>query len=234
MCIGGAASGLPLLRLGTRLTDPRTRLLRLGPEQLCDAELLALLLGTGRRDCSAIGLGQILLSDFNGLPGVLDASARDLLAIEGLGPGKAAAIKAVLSLAERYERAPLVAGRPVTDAASAERFLRQRLGSRPHEVFAVMFLNARHQLLMFEELFSGSVDRAQVYPREVLRRALSYNAAAVVLAHNHPSGNPEPSASDVQLTERLKRLLAEVDVRVLDHLVVGRGRAVSLAERGLI
>lgn len=214
--------------------DPRARLLRLGATQLCDAELLALLLGTGRPDCSAIGLGQILLGDFRGLPGVLDASCADLMAVRGLGLGKAAAIKSVLSLAERYEQAPLLAGRPVTDASHAERFLRQRLGGRPQEVFAVMFLNARHQLLMFEELFSGSVDRAQVYPREVLRRALSYNAAAAVLAHNHPSGNPEPSASDIQLTERLQRLLAEVDVRLLDHLVIGRGRAVSLAERGLI
>jgi DNA repair protein RadC len=174
------------------------------------------------------------LSRFNGLPGVLDASCNELMAVSGLGPSKAAAIKAVLSLAMRYELAPLVAGRAVTDAAGAERFLRVRLGGRAQEVFAVMFLNARHQLLMFEELFAGSVDRAQVYPREVLRRALSYNSAAVVLAHNHPSGNPEPSASDVRLTERLKRLLAEIDVRLLDHLVIGRGKAVSLAERGLI
>ena len=213
---------------------PRDRLQRLGAEALCDAELLALLLGTGRRDCSAIRLGQILIGNFHGLPGVLDASCAELMAVPGLGPGKASAIKAVLSLAERYERAPLVAGRPVTDAASAERFLRSRLGGRPQEIFAVMFLNARHQLIMFEELFSGSVDRAQVYPREVLRRSLSYNSAAVVIAHNHPSGNPEPSASDVRLTERLKRLLAEIDVRLLDHLVIGRGRAVSLAERGLL
>lgn len=216
------------------LSDPRIRLLRLGAGQLCDAELLALLLRAGRRDCSATRLGQILLDNFNGLPGVLDASTSQLLGVQGLGLGKVGALKAVLCLAERYEQAPLVTGRPVTDAASAERFLRQRLGGRPQEVFAVMFLNARHQLLMFEELFSGSVDRAQVYPREVLRRSLSYNAAAVVLAHNHPSGNPEPSASDIQLTERLKRLLAEVDVRLLDHLVIGRGRAVSLAERGLV
>lgn len=214
--------------------DPRTALLRLGSNELCDAELLAVLLGSGRPRCSATGLGHILLNEFNGLPGVLDASVPNLMQISGVGLGKAAAIKSVLSLAARYEQAPLLAGRPVTDAAGAERFLRQRLGGRPQEVFAVMFLNSRHQLLRFEELFAGSVDRAQVYPREVLRRSLSYNAAALVLAHNHPSGNPEPSASDVQLTERLKRLLGEVDVRLLDHLVIGRGRAVSLAERGLL
>ena len=215
-------------------SDPRTQLLRLGSGALCDAELLAVLMGAGRRRCSAAGLGQVLLSEFNSLPGVLDASAVQLMQVAGVGAGKAAVIKSVLSLAERYEQAPLLAGRPVTDAGSAERFLRQRLGGRQQEVFAVMFLNSRHQLLRFEELFAGSVDRAQVYPREVLRRSLSYNAAALVLAHNHPSGNPEPSASDVQLTERLKRLLAEVDVRLLDHLVIGRGRAVSLAERGLL
>ncbi len=218
----------------TASSDPRTRLLRLGAEQLSDAELLALLLGAGRRDCTAIRLGQILLRDFDGLPGVLDASCDDLMAVAGLGLGKVAAIKAVLCLAARYELAPLVSGQPVTDASGAERFLRASLGGRPQEIFAVMFLNSRHQLLRFEELFAGSVDRAQVYPREVLRRSLSYNAAALVLAHNHPSGNPEPSASDVQLTQRLKRLLAEIDVRLLDHLVIGRGKAVSLAERGLI
>jgi len=207
--------------------------LQLGADGLCDAQLLGALLGSGQM-CGTADLGQILLAEFNGLPGVLDASATALMAVTGVGAGKAAAIKSVLSLAARYEQAPLLAGRPVTDAHSAERFLRHRLGGRPQEVFAVMFLNSRHQLLRFEELFAGSVDRAQVYPREVLRRSLAYNAAALVLAHNHPSGNPEPSQSDVQLTERLKRLLAEVDVRLLDHLVIGRGRAVSLAERGLL
>lgn len=213
--------------------------MRFGAGGLCDAELLALLVGAagpkaaGPKVCET-GLGALLLAEFGGLPGVLDASIPQLMQVAGVGLGKAAAVKSVLSLAARYERAPLLAGHPVTDAGSAERFLRQRLGGRPQEVFAVMFLNSRHQLLRFEELFAGSVDRAQVYPREVLRRSLSYNAAALVLAHNHPSGNPEPSASDVQLTERLKRLLAEVDVRLLDHLVIGRGRAVSLAERGLL
>lgn len=209
-------------------------MLRFGADRLCDSQLLAALLGGGQDPGSTSGLGQMLLTAFNGLPGVLDASPAELMALTGIGLGKAATINAVLPLAARYEQAPLLAGRPVTDAGSAERFLRHRLGGRPQEVFAVMFLNSRHQLLRFEELFAGSVDRAQVYPREVLRRALGYNAAALVLAHNHPSGNPEPSASDVQLTERLKRLLAEVDVRLLDHLVIGRGRAVSLAERGLL
>jgi len=217
----------------TRL-NPRLYLLRSGPESLSDAELLAIILRTGRRGCPAVVLGQQLLDEFGDLAGVLDAPAARLLGVAGLGAPKAAALKAVLSLAERYAHVPLLQGVPVTDSATAERFLRYRLGGRQQEVFAALFLNARHQLLVFEELFRGSVDRAQVYPREVLKRALAYNAAACVLAHNHPSGNPEPSASDIQLTERLQRLLAEVDVRLLDHLVVGRGRIVSMAERGLM
>ena len=214
--------------------DPRGRLLALGPERLSDAELLAVVLRTGVRDCSAVNLAAQLLARFGGLAGVLDASSAHLLGVRGLGAGKVAALRAVLSLAERYQQAPLLAGRPVTDSILAERFLRQRLGGRRQEIFAAMFLNSRHQLLMFEELFAGSVDRAHVYPRELLRRALDHNAAAVVLAHNHPSGNPEPSASDVDLTKRLGRLLNEIDVRLLDHIVVGRGQTVSLAARGLV
>jgi len=214
--------------------DPRGRLLTLGPDRLSDAELLAVVLRTGLRDCSAVSLGAQLLAHFGGLAGVLDASTAHLLGFRGLGAGKVAALLAVLSLAERYQQAPLLAGRPVTDSMLAERFLQQRLGGRRQEIFAVMFLNSRHQLLMFEELFAGSVDRAHVYPRELLRRALGHNAAAVVLAHNHPSGNPEPSASDVALTKRLKQLLGEIDVRLLDHIIVGRGLTLSLASRGLV
>ncbi|MEM7219963.1 MAG: DNA repair protein RadC [Pseudomonadota bacterium] len=205
-------------------------LLRRGGDDLADGELLGLLLGPGVKSTVAEGL----LDEFGGLRGVLDARPAALLAWPGLGTCRVARLKTLLPLAERYERARLEHGGLIADARSAERFLTRRLAGRPREIFAAMFLNARHRLLGFEELFAGSVDRAQVYPREVLRRALLNNAAALVLAHNHPSGNPEPSAADIALTERLVKLLCEVDVRVLDHFVVGQGRAVSLAERGLI
>lgn len=226
-----------MTRLPGACAEPRLQLLRFGSGQLSDAELLAELLGgRGRARGAPVSdtLAVRLLREFGGLAGVLDASSARLLAIRGLGESRVAALKAVLGLAERYALAPMASGSPITGAASAEQFLRIRLGGREQEVFAALFLNARHQVLAFEELFTGSVDRACVYPREVLKRALGYNAAALVLAHNHPSGNPEPSASDVKLTERLKQLLSEIDVRLLDHLVIGRGGLVSLAERGLV
>ena len=210
--------------------DVRTRLLVRGADALGDAELLAVLLGGS----GAAELGGTLFSRFGGLVALLDAPAATLLSTPGMGLGRVAVLKSALPLAERYVRAPLEDGLAVEDARVAGRFLQARIGGRQREVFAALFLNARHRLLHYEELFSGSVDRACVYPRVVLRQALACNAAALVLAHNHPSGNLEPSASDIGLTSRLKRLLAEVDVRLLDHLVVGRQRVVSLAERGLI
>lgn len=201
---------------------------------MSDAELLAVCLGSGTRAMDAVAFARHLLGLFGGLRGLLGAHPRQLAAVDGLGPARVALLKAVLGIGDRYAEAG-IADRPLlTDTGSVRRYLLQKLSGYEREVFACLFMDARHRLLAFEILFLGSVDRTSVHPREVLKQALSCNAAAIVLAHNHPSGNPEPSASDVRLTEELRLLLMRVEIRVLDHVVVGHGQTVSLAERGLI
>lgn len=214
--------------------QPRQRLLKAGAEALSDAELLAVCLGTGdgRRDVLAFSRG--LLQTFGGLRGLLRAPPARLVAVRGLGPARAALLKAVLALGERHAEAGIVDRPLLSDTRAVRHYLQHKLAAHEREVFACLFLDARHRLLGFENLFLGSVDRASVHPREVLKRALAHNAAAVVLAHNHPSGHPEPSPSDLRLTEELRQLLAQIDVRVIDHVVVGHGATVSLAERGLL
>jgi DNA repair protein RadC len=168
------------------------------------------------------------------LRGLLRAPPRHLAAVRGLGPARIALLKAVLALGERHAEAG-IADRPLlTDTRAVRHYLQHKLSGQEREVFACLFLDARHRLIGFEHLFLGSVDRASVHPREVLKRALAHNAAAVILAHNHPSGHPEPSPSDLRLTEELRALLMQIDVRVIDHVVVGHGATVSLAERGLL
>lgn len=213
---------------------PRERLLRSGPGALSDAELLSVCLGTGDRQRDVLGLARDLLDEFGGLRALLQAPPRRLAAVPGLGPARVAMLKAVLALGERHAEAG-IADRPLlTDTSAVRRYLQQKLSGFEREVFAALFLDTRHRLIGFETLFFGSVDRASVHPREVLKQALAHNAAALILAHNHPSGNPEPSPSDLRLTEELRHLLAQVDVRVIDHVVVGHGATVSLAERGLL
>jgi DNA repair protein RadC len=213
---------------------PRERLLRQGVQSLSDAELLAVCLGSGTRTMDAVTFARYLLGLFGGLRGLLGAHPRQLATVDGLGPARVALLKAVLGIGDRYAEAG-IGDRPLlTDTESVRRYLLQKLSGYEREVFACLFMDARHRLLAFEILFLGSVDRTTVHPREVLKQALACNAAAIVLAHNHPSGNPEPSASDVRLTEELRLLLMRVEIRVLDHVVVGHGQTVSLAERGLI
>ena len=213
---------------------PRERLLRQGVESLSDAELLAVCLGSGTRGMDALSFARHLLGRFGGLRELLGAHPRQLAQVYGLGPARVALLKAVLGVGDRYAEAG-IADRPLlSDSAGMRRYLLHKLSGYQREVFGCVFMDARHRLLGFEILFLGSVDRTSVHPREVLKEALACNAAAVVLAHNHPSGNPEPSASDVRLTEELRLLLMRVEVRVLDHVVVGHGQTVSLAERGLI
>jgi len=222
------------LRRPGRRSGPRERLLESGADALSDVDLLAAFLGTGVSGVPAEALAERLLARFGGLSGLLNSAPAALMTERGVGPARVALLKALRALVERCHLEVLRAG-PVFDSSSAVRgFLRSRLGCAPRELFGCLFLDSRHRLLSFEVLFSGTVDRATVHPREVLRRALELNAAAVILAHNHPSGIAEPSVSDVALTERLKDLLAHVDVRLLDHLVVARGNEVSLAERGLL
>ncbi|MBK6713806.1 MAG: DNA repair protein RadC [Burkholderiales bacterium] len=213
---------------------PREKLLRQGPAALADAELLALLLRTGTAGLGVLQMAQQLLDGHGGISGLLRAEPDRLARVKGLGPAKRAELQAVLELARRALSAEL-AQRPVFDSPQAVRdYLKLQLADLSHEVFAVLFLDAQHRLVAYEPMFRGTLTQTSVYPREVLKRALDHNAAAVLLAHNHPSGVAEPSRADEYLTQTLKTALALVDVRVLDHFVVGRGEIVSFAERGLL
>jgi len=213
---------------------PREKLLARGPAALADAELIALLLRTGLRGLSVLQLAQQILDHCGGLAGLLRARTDDLRAIKGLGPAKRAEIAAVLELARRAHAQQLAEHPVFENPQRVKEYLQLQLGGRAHEVFAVMFLDAQQRLLRFEEMFRGTLTQTSVYPREIARRALDLHAAAVVFAHNHPSGAAQPSRADEVLTQTLKNALALVDVRVLDHIVVGTGEAVSFAERGLL
>ena len=213
---------------------PREKLLMSGAASLADAELIALLLRTGIRGVSVLQLAQQLLDRFGGVQGLLHADANDLKRIKGLGPAKRAEIAAVIEIARRA-LAEVLKDRPVFDSPTQlKHYLRLQLGGRGFEVFAVLFLDARNRLLQLEEMFRGTLTQTSVYPREVVARALALNAASVIFAHNHPSGAAEPSKADETLTHALSAALRLVDVRVLDHLVVGADTVVSFAERGLI
>lgn len=213
---------------------PREKLLARGPAALADAELVALLLRTGMRGSTVLQLSQRLLDHFHGVSGLLQATPGELAQVKGIGPAKQAEVSAVLELARR-SLAQQLAERPLFDSPDrVKAHLRLHLGHLPHEVFAVLFLDAQNRLMRLEEMFRGTLTQTSVYPREVVRRALELHAAAVVLAHNHPSGVAEPSRADEYLTTTLKSALALVDVRVLDHFVVGRHDVVSFAERGLL
>ncbi|WP_395693079.1 DNA repair protein RadC [Piscinibacter sp.] len=213
---------------------PREKLLAQGPAALADAELVALLLRTGLKGTSVLQLAQQVLDAFGGVAGLLHADSSDLKRIKGLGPAKRAELAAVVELARRSLQQRL-ADRPAFDSpAAVKEYLCAKLAGFEHEVFAVLFLDTQHRLIEYAEMFRGTIDSASVYPRELVKEALRLNAAAVIVSHNHPSGNPEPSRADEVLTQRLKSALALVDVRVLDHFVVGRGQIVSFAERGLL
>ena len=213
---------------------PREKLLQHGAATLSDAELLALLLRTGYKGLGVLQLAQSVINQFGGYAGLLHAQAGDLKGIKGLGPAKRAELAAVIEMARRALAQKLEAA-PVFDSPQAVKdYLQLHLGSLPHEVFAVLFLDSQHKLLGLERLFTGTLGQTSVYPREVVKRALARNAGAVILAHNHPSGVAEPSRADEFLTQTLKSALALVDVRVIDHLVIGQGHVVSFAERGLL
>jgi DNA repair protein RadC len=224
---------MPLKDLPAALR-PREKLLAQGAAALADAELLALLLRTGLPGTGVLQLAEQLLAAFGGLPGLLQANAEDLRRVRGLGPAKRAEVVAVLELARRSLKRQLHDG-PVFDSPQRVReYLQLTLGALDHEVFAVLYLDAQHRLIVYRELFRGTLTQTSVYPREVVKHALGCHAAAVVLAHNHPSGLAEPSRADEVLTQTLQRALHLVDVRVLDHLVVSQTDVVSFAERGLL
>ena len=213
---------------------PREKLLTLGPAALADAELLALLLRTGMQGQGVLQLAEHLLAQLGGLGGLLTSSSRQLQGIKGLGPAKRAELLAVMELARRGLTAGLREEPVFTTPQRVKDYLQMRLGALPHEVFAVLFLDAQQRLIACEEMFRGTLTQTSVYPREVVKRALELNTASVILSHNHPSGVLEPSRADELLTQTLKSSLQLVDVRVLDHVVVGRTGALSFAERGLV
>jgi DNA repair protein RadC len=213
---------------------PREKLLARGASALGDAELLAVLLRTGIRGLDAVALARRLLKDFGGLRGLLNTAQPDLLRAPGLGIGKTCQLLACLELARRHLAEDLARGPAMLNPADSAEYLKARLRDYPYEVFAVLFLDTRHRPIACEELFRGSIDGAAVHPREVVRRTLAHNAAAVILAHNHPSGVAEPSQADRLITRRLQEALSLIEVRVLDHLIIGDGAPVSLAARGWV
>jgi DNA repair protein RadC len=213
---------------------PRERLLAAGPQVLTEAELLAIFLRTGIPGKSAVDLARVALSEFGGLQALFAAPVTDFCAIKGLGVAKYAQLQAVLELARRALLEESAASDALGSPAAVRDYLRLALAKLPHEVFLVLFLDAQNRLLNAEELFRGTLTQTSVYPREVVKRALHHNAAAVIFAHNHPSGVAEPSRADELLTQSLKSALALVDVRVLDHMIVAGTRIQSLAERGLL
>jgi DNA repair protein RadC len=225
---------------------PREKLLARGPGALSDAELLALLLRTGIKGKGVLQMADELLhikkdsatfnkdEGFDGISGLLHATADDLKRVKGLGPAKRAELVAVLELARRAMAQQLKARAVFETPDAVKHYLQLHLAARPYEVFAVLFLDVQNRLLAMEELFRGTLTQTSVYPREVVLRALHHQACAVVLSHNHPSGTVTPSRADEALTHTLKAALALVDVRVIDHIIVGQGEALSMAERGLM
>ncbi len=214
---------------------PRERLLLDGAVHLSAAELLGVCIGSGRPGADAVWLGQHLLNTFGDVRSVLAAEPRELLAVPGLGAATVARFKAIHELQCRSAEDEIRdEGFSFSDVSTVSEYLQRRLGHFEREVFGCLFLDTRYRLLGFEPLFLGSVNRTHVHAREVLKRGLSLNSAALILAHNHPSGNAEPSHADLKITRELKDLLARVDIQVLDHIVVARDTWVSLAARGLL
>jgi DNA repair protein RadC len=212
---------------------PREKLCRQGPQALSVAELIAILLRTGSRGQSAVDLARGLLVEFGSLRNLMTADRQRACANRGLGPVRFATLQAALELARRHYQELMQVGPALTSPQATRQFLSMRLRDLRHEVFCCLYLDNRHRVIAFEELFRGTLDGASVHPREVVKQALAHNAAAIILAHNHPSGVTEPSQADELITRRLKEALSLVEIRVLDHFIVGEG-VESFAERGLL
>ena len=213
---------------------PREKLLQRGASALTDAELLAIFLRTGTKGASAIDLAYNLLDNFSSLRNLFNANLDDFSQTKGIGPAKYVQLQAVLEMSKRYLCETLEKQDVISNPEDTRKYLKSQLRDKPYEVFAALFLDNRHQIIKYEELFRGTIDGASVYPREVVKKALEHNAAALIIAHNHPSGVAEPSSADERITIRLKEALGLVDIRLLDHLIVGDGEIVSLAERGVL
>jgi len=213
---------------------PREKLLTMGPNALSDAELLAILIKTGIKNKNALDIGREMLTEFSGLRGIFSASIKEISQISGLGPAKYALFQASLEIGKRHLRENLNERDVLKHADDTREYLTSRLRDYQHEVFACLFLDIRHRIISFDEMFHGTINEASVHPREVVKAALKHNAAAIIFAHNHPSGVSEPSYVDEIITQQLQRALALVNVKVIDHVVIGDGEYVSMAELGLI
>jgi DNA repair protein RadC len=213
---------------------PREKLLERGAQALSDAELIALLLGSGIKGRSAVDVARSLIVEFGSLREMLSADRRRWKGKLGIGPARYATLMASIEIARRHLREPLRTSSALTAPDCTRKFLLAQLRDRPYEVFCGLFLDNRHRLLAFEEIFRGTIDGASVHPREIVRLTLLYGAASVIVAHNHPSGVAEPSQADEGVTRRLRQALALIDVRLLDHLIVGDGRCFSFSEHGLL
>jgi DNA repair protein RadC len=215
-----------------RSERPREKLLASGPSTLTDAELLAILIRTGTRGLSVIELAREIIEKYGGLVNILAADQKTFCSTKGLGPAKYAQLMAVLEMSKRYQTSRAKQREFLESPDAVKNVVALHMSALEHEVFACLFLDNRHRLICYQPMFNGTIDAASVYPREVVKAALKHNSAAVVLAHNHPSGVAEPSRADIEITKKLVSALAMVDIRVLDHIIVGDGYQVSLAERG--
>ena len=213
---------------------PREKLLAKGAGALSDAELLAIFLRTGVPGKNVVEMARDLLQHFNDIRGLLSANQKDFCQYPGLGKVKFVQLQAVLEMARRHFSQTLSRTKVLSDPAATRDYLVAQLRDYQHEVFACLFLDNRHRIIQFKKLFHGTIDCTNVYPREVVKQALALNTAAVIFAHNHPSGVAKPSQADIQLTQRLKQALELVDIRVLDHFVIGDGEPISFAEQGLL
>lgn len=211
---------------------PREKLLEKGPQALTDAELLAIFLRVGRKGVNAIDLARDLMDHFGGLGPMLMADQITFCAAKGLGAAKYCQLQATLELTKRYLEEQLCNEYIFDNPNKVRDYLAVQMRDYQREVFVALLLDTRHRLIEFNELFKGTINAASVYPRELAKLALQKNAAAVIVAHNHPSGNAEPSAADIEITRRLKNSLDILDIRLLDHFIVGRGKVISLADMG--
>jgi|TARA_B100000614_G_scaffold181578_1_gene162335 DNA repair protein RadC len=213
---------------------PRERLLKYGPQQLSDTELLAIILRSGTRGLTVLELAGALLAHFSSLRGVISASSHELCALPGIGKARYCELQAAMEICRRQLAEPLYKRSVFHCAEDAKFYLRAELRDLKQEVFGVLMLDSQHQLIMFRKLFSGTINAAAVYPREIVRQVIADHAAAIILVHNHPSGNPTPSEADIRLTRDIKHAMALVDVEVLDHFIVADNQVCSLAQQGLM
>ncbi len=213
---------------------PREKIQALGPAALTESELLALLLRTGCQGMNVIELADHLLQRFNGLEKLLNTEHQQLLTVKGLGPAKATQFSAILELCRRVLSNKINHANVMTSPETTRKYLQVNFQGLQREAFACLFLDTRHRVIALETLFQGTLNAATVHPREVVKRALTLNAASLILCHNHPSGDPQPSQADIRLTRTLKEALQLVDIQVLDHMIVGQGEILSMAEHGLV